>query len=185
MLNSKYIKQACLDTWLLVNTVKTQTTEKGPSVPYQLCTVIHSVYFLNRARWWTFANSWVGWEGWGPLTDTHLSDMELFTTLFIQDKQYPHLLTFSIEHKCQHIAVWWQRRNVENVWMSVLNLMVMNICRGYFLLSIHSCQWFLKYIYISTWYYILLLTCHLRKEFYVNNKIKSCVWMMCFYKYTI
>lgn len=31
--------------------------------------------------------------------------MELFTTLFIQDKQYPHLLTFSIEHNCVNISL--------------------------------------------------------------------------------
>lgn len=133
-------------------------------------------------RRWTFVNSWVGWEGYGPLTDTHLSNLELFTTLFIQDKQYPHLLTFSIEHKCQHITVWWQRRNVETGFHQLCEW-------AYWMWWIYvkdiSCWVSIpvndsKSTYLWTWYYILLLTCHLIKEFYVNNKTKGCVWMLCF-----
>lgn len=130
-------------TWLLVNTVKTQTADRERTW----------AYLINYALWFTlytfltgrggelFANTWVGWEGWGPLTDTHLSDMELFTTLFIQDKQLPPPLDFFYwaqvsTYRCLMAKTKCWKWYLSVVWMSVLNLMVMNICRGYFLLSV-------------------------------------------------
>lgn len=129
MLNSKYIKWACLDTWLLVNTVKTQTADRERTW----------AYLINYALWFTlytfltgrggelFPNTWVGWEGWGPLTDTHLSDIELFTTLFIQDKQLPPPLDFFYwaqvsTYRCLMAKTKCWKWYSSVVWMSVLNL---------------------------------------------------------------
>lgn len=62
------VHQTGLSRYLVVSKHSQNTncrSRKDLSVPYQLCTVIHSVYFLNRARWWTFCKylSWVGGMG--------------------------------------------------------------------------------------------------------------------------
>lgn len=135
------VHQMGLSRYLVVSKHSQNTncrSRKDLSVPYQLCTLYT---FLTGRGGELFANTWVGWEGWGPLTDTHLSDIELFTTLFIQDKQLPPPLDFFYwaqvsTYRCLMAKTKCWKWYSSVVWMSVLNLMVTNICRGYLLLSV-------------------------------------------------